>query len=151
MINGKSHHNIQELFEPPNEGRVHTLATPLERAAAEVGVSPWWLKQWLTRCGSSLESFVAGNQFKALKQRRAAAFEEATRPLLSCPRAIPRQERSAAPQPARPRSRTNGVTPAATAAVPDRKTIGKMRDRRRHDADAAMKSQENSPRQVAHG
>src|SRR5262245_35762836 len=52
--------------------RVHALATPLEKAAASIGTSPWWLHRWLGQRGLTVEAFFASDQFKALRRKRAA-------------------------------------------------------------------------------
>jgi hypothetical protein len=108
-----------------SNGHEHALgekhATALEKTAQELGISPWWLDRWLRQHELLLPDFVASNQFKALREKRTAADARA-RAVHEGPKPkhLAATNRQSAPQPARPRSRTNGggATPAAAAAVP---------------------------------
>jgi hypothetical protein len=138
MDNNHPFPRTQENFSRAND---HALATPLERAASELGTSPFWLRRALAQRGLSIKAFVATNQFRALCEKRAAADARAQAVMHQGPKPkrLAATNGQSAPQPAR--RRTNGVTPAAAAAVPDRKTIGSP----------APTDDISQPRQVAHG
>ena len=72
----------------------------LEKAAAELGTTPYWLRRELRHHGLSIDAFVDRGLFKALKQKRAA-LEETARALQSRHRAELRQGSQAASRPSR--------------------------------------------------
>ena len=72
----------------------------LEKAAAELGTTPYWLRLGLRNHGLSIDAFVDRGLFKALRQKRAA-FEETARALQSRHRAELRQGSQAASRPSR--------------------------------------------------
>jgi hypothetical protein len=75
MLNSKFLLTTQELY-----GRVRSLAEALavEKAAAELGTSPFWIGRQLRQRGLSLKTFVASDEFKSLKRWRAASKETRT-------------------------------------------------------------------------
>jgi hypothetical protein len=115
-----------------SNGPEHT--TTLEQVAASLGRSPWWVKRWLGQRGQSLAAFVTSGNFRALQRERRDFEARAHALLLEGPdrrraqsngKAEPAATNGQAPtpsvpQPARPRSRSGGATPAAAAAVPAR-------------------------------
>src|SRR5262249_3061592 len=106
-------------------GRAQALAAArkLEGMAGAIGTSPWWLSRWLSQRNLSIDAFLAGADFKALRQKRSASEARA--------HALLRE----GPPPDHPQRQTPPPN------------IDRRRPGWRHAAKAPLKSQENSASQ----